>query len=261
HQRSPRLCLSLISGVRSATCVRPLLSFLQPARLAMPCRSSTPPKRRFPIPAASNSSSRKEPAPSPRAALKHGNSTTRRNSRTIAPRSELRPTGSAGASPSTALIGRRPSFCWLCMHVLERRQPAPEAVALRRRRRVQCMWEPSHDPMAPARLCAANGPARIVEPSGPVVAVASRSAAAAAHYVSSDAPFVRNLAQTGDAATHALVADIAALDPCRAGDRCCRRTVVESAACDFQREVIDGGSCRRRLPGGRQLGHPHAHAG
>ena len=71
-RRSPRSWCCRTSGARSRRCARRSRSSRRPARMATSCRSSIRPRRPFPIPAASSSSSRKAPARSRPAAPRPG---------------------------------------------------------------------------------------------------------------------------------------------------------------------------------------------
>src|SRR6516164_2723956 len=108
----------------------PSRSFRQPAPMATPRRSSIPRRRRFPIPAASSSSSRRAQAPSPPAGPRPGRANTRRASRVIARKSGPSPTSSAGASPSIAPTVPRPSCCSRCMRVWVRLRRAQWSAAV-----------------------------------------------------------------------------------------------------------------------------------
>ena len=142
---------------------------------------------------------------SPPAAPRPGAPTTRRGSSAIAPKSAPRPTGSAGASPSTAPTARRANCCWRCMRASARAMtPAIEPPAARQAPRRSGMIGPS------ARLRAAAGAARPAQPAGAVVAAAAHPAAPAPHRISADAAAVRHHAEGRDAGAHAVVADAAA---------------------------------------------------
>ena len=93
----------------------------------------------------------------------------------------------------------------------------PHGRAAARRRHGRRAWPcpdsagGTHDGSS-ARLRAAAGAARAVEPAGPVVAVAAHSAAAAPHRFPADTAPVRHHAEGRDAAAHAVVAHAAAAD-------------------------------------------------
>src|SRR6266540_4278269 len=119
-------------------------------------------------------------------------------------------------------------------------------------------WERAHDSVAPARLRATAGAARAAQSAGAVVAVAADPAAAAPHRFPADTAAVRHHAEGGAAAAYAVVADLAAIDARRAGDHRRRGPALESAGRDLDRQGFAGAADRRRLPGGRDLGRPHA---
>ena len=145
--------------------------------------------------------------------------------RATAPRSAPRPTGSAGASPSTAPTGRRANCCWRCTRAwAPMRNDAVEQPAGRTQAREAGMIAG-----LAARLRPAAGAARPARPAGAVVAAAAHSAAAAPHQFPADAAAVRHRAEGGDAGAHAVVADAAAAHARRAGHHRRRRAAVESA--------------------------------
>src|SRR5439155_7060464 len=119
--------------------------------------------------------------------------------------------------------------------------------------------EPSYDPLAPARICAAAGAARPVEPADPVVAVAAHSAAAAPRRFPADAAVVRDSTEGRDALAHAVVAHAVALDARHPGDPRGGGTVVESAGRDGNLQGSARAPDRRRFSGRRDLGRAHAH--
>ena len=161
-------------GARDACAARP-----RPARMAIPCRSSIRRKRPFPIPAASNSSSRKVPARSPPAAPKPGKASTRRA--LARHRAEIRAeTDKLGWSFTIHRTDRPATELLLALHA---RLGAPPPGAVDERACAHDADVPGgrDDAMASARLRAAAGAARAVEPAGAVVAAAAHSAAAAPH--------------------------------------------------------------------------------
>ena len=176
--------------------------------------------------------------------------------RVTARKSAPRPTGWAGASPSTAPTGRPANYCSCCI-----RAWAP----ICRRHRGQPLhagerWESGMIGRLAARLRAATGAARPARPAGFVVAVAAGAAASAPHQLPAHPAAVRDRAQRGNPVAHAVVADPAAADarrhwsssppPVRCGIRRSPRS---------NRGAPLAGHARRRLGRGGLLGRPAAH--
>src|SRR5262249_61031950 len=162
-------------------------------------RSSIRRRRPFPIGVGSNSSSLKTADASLRGGPRTGAPITAHKSRSTAPQSAARPTGSAGVSAYTGPTVRRASFCWLCTLALA---PAPLMNACKRRRPHDRWYR--HDKRAFARLYRTAGAHRATHPAGTVVVIALDPAAPAPAGFSPDQASPRNPAEGGDAGPPAL---------------------------------------------------------
>src|SRR5262249_22832519 len=164
---------------------------------------------------------------------RRGRANMKRGLLRTARRSELKPTGSAGALPFIGPTGPRPSCCSGCMPGWAHRLPV-------RSWAVGCAWLDSlgdmHDALAPARLRPPFGAASTFGSARAVVVVALDSTAASPHQLSTDAAAVRNYPPRRDATAHALVAHTAAVDPGRTCHHRSGGTVVESAGGYLDRE-------------------------
>ncbi len=171
------------------------------ARMAHWSRSSIPPRRPSPIPAASNSSSPKAAASSPLAAPKAGRSDY--VARVALHRDQIRAETNQldwlFSTHTTEPLRRRTAAVPACRHDGEQK-----CRRTHRDRQSGAQRMIAGLPLFLRRTAAAAGPG---QPAGAVVAAAGDAAAAAAHRVSADAAVVRHRAQGRDAVADAMVAD------------------------------------------------------
>ena len=201
-RRLPRSCCSRICGAISATCAARSHNLPAAARAVTSCRSSIPPRRLFPIGAASNLSSPRAAAASPRAARKSGGPITRRACRRH--RAEIRSeTDRLAWSFIIHRTDRPASELLLALHA--RIGAASPTVACARARRPRRGFR--HDWRIAARLCRTAGAHWAADPAGAVVAAAADPAAPAPHRLPADAPSARDRAERGNSRARAVVAD------------------------------------------------------
>ena len=256
RRRFRKSCCCRTCGARSPTSAAPSASLPPMARAATSCRSSIRRKKRFPIPAASNSSSRKGLAASPPAAPRPGATITR----------------SCVANHRAALRAETEQFGWTFTVHRTDRGPTELLFALHARMGANAVQTAVNSRHAPAqsreRRIMGALPLAFAQPlvllgllSLPVLWWLLRLVPPRPRRI--DFPptrlLVRNRAEGRNAVAHAVVADLVAADAGRAGHLRRRRSVVESAARGVEQGSAAAHPDRRRLGGGRRLGRAAAH--